>query len=167
MYVGSSAREPEIRFAQHRRGYKAGRLVRRFGTRLRPDLYEDIAPLRGARAAREAELARARELAGCGFVAHCDGTSHGLGDARWREWDAARLTVVGAHADRAAAELFESAFEPLDADRCARLLRGERGFWVDSLIDPLDPPPAYGMFAHVELAALRARIERLAPAPAG
>jgi hypothetical protein len=165
VYVGSSARDPELRFAQHQRGYKSARLVRRFGVRLRPDLYDDIGPLRSSRAGREAEVARARELAGCGFVAHCDGVSHGLGSAAWREWGAHRLAVVAGHVDAAATQLLESAFEPLDSQRCARLLRGELGFWVDRVIDPLDPPPAYGTFAHVEREALVERIARLASAP--
>ncbi len=55
VYVGSSARDPEIRFAQHRRGYKSARLVKRFALRLRPDLYEDLPSFRGSRAAQAAE----------------------------------------------------------------------------------------------------------------
>ena len=79
VYVGSSARDPEIRFDQHLRGYKSSGLVKRFALRLRPDLYEDLDPLRGSRRALAAELDRARELAAAGFVAHSDGTSHGKG----------------------------------------------------------------------------------------
>ena len=122
----------------------------------------------GARAAREAELARAIELAECGFVAHCDGTSHGKGRGPGIEWGPERLARVGPHADAAIAELSAAAFEPLDAERCAALLYGERGFWVGEHIDPADPPPAYGQFAHVALAALRQRAEAAAmPSPAG
>ena len=77
VYVGSSARSPEKRFEQHRDGYRSSGLVKRFAVRLRPDLYEDLGPFKGSRLAREAEIARAVELAGCGFVAHCDGTSYG------------------------------------------------------------------------------------------
>jgi hypothetical protein len=157
VYVGSSAREPEIRFAQHRRGYKSSGLVKRFALRLRPDLYDDLKPLRRSADAPAAELARARELAACGFVAHSDGTSYGRDGGDWREWGAARLEPVRRHLEAAAGELVEAAFEPLDANHCARLLRGERGFWVADYIDPHDPPPAYGMFAHAELAALEAR----------
>jgi hypothetical protein len=157
VYVGSSARDPQLRFAQHLRGYKAARLVRRFGARLRPDLFEDLAPCRGSAAARQAELARARELAACGFVAHSDGVSHGVGRGAWEPWDAVRIAPIRHHVDAAAAALFASAFQPLDPALCARLLHGERGFWVDALIDPLDPPPAYGLFAHVEIEVLRDR----------
>src|SRR5688500_16575598 len=75
VYVGSSARDPEMRFAQHRRGYKSARLVKRFALRLRPDLYEDLPEFARSTQALEAEGARARELAEAGFVAHTDGVS--------------------------------------------------------------------------------------------
>lgn len=158
VYVGSSAREPEIRFAQHRRGYRSARLVRRFALRLRPDLYEDLPGFRGARAAQEAEAGRARELAAAGFVAHCDGVSHGRDGGFWDEWDAERLEPVAARADAAASELLESSFTPLGDRDCARLLHGERGFWTDAYIDRADPPPAYGLFSHVRLDVLARRV---------
>jgi hypothetical protein len=164
VYVGSSAREPEIRFDQHRRGYKSARLVKRFALRLRPDLYDDLEPLPGSKAAIAAEQARARELAGAGFVAHSDGTSHGEGSGDWEEWGPERLDAVGAHVDRAVAELSASAFEPLDTATCARLLHGERGFWVQRYLDPADPPPAYGLFSHVRIDVLERRATSLAAA---
>lgn len=157
VYVGSSARDPEIRFAQHQRGYKSSGLVKRFAVRLRPDLYEDLAPIRGSRAAQRAETERARELAGAGFVAHSDGVSHGVGDPRWEEWGAERIDPVADHLDAAIAELFESSFAPLDAPTCADLLRGERGFWVADYLDPADPPPAYGLFPQVSSRVLTER----------
>lgn len=159
MYVGSSARSPEERFAQHHRGYKSSRLVKRFALRLRPDLYEDLGTFKGSKLACRAEAERARELAACGFVAHCDGTSYGEGKGGWTEWDAARLEPVMGMVDAAAAELAESTFREVSALQCAELLHGELGFWVSDYIDPLDPPPAYGLFAHVRLAVLRERTE--------
>jgi len=161
VYVGSSARDAAIRFEQHRRGYRSSGLVKRFALRLRPDLYEDLPPCRNAAAGRDAELERARELAACGFVAHSDGVSHGAGRPSWEEWEAERLERVGAHVDRAATSLLDSSFEPLDAERCARLLHGERGFWVADFIDAADPPPAYGQFAHASVAALGLRVAAL------
>lgn len=158
LYVGSSAREPEIRFAQHHRGYRSSGLVKRFALRLRPDLYGDIGPLRGSRAGLAAELERARDLAGAGFVAHSDGTSYGSEGGVWSEWDEERLMPVISHVDAATATLLESAFSPLTAERCARLLHGERGFWVDDFIDRTDPPPAYGLFSHVRLDVLEKRV---------
>ena len=161
VYVGSSARDPEIRFAQHRRGYKSARLVKRFALRLRPDLYEDLPSFRGSRAAQAAEAERARDLAATGFVAHCDGTSYGRDGGFWDEWDDERLALAGTHADAAAAELLESSFSPLSDLDCARLLHGERGFWTDGYIDRADPPPAYGLLSHVRLDALVRRVEAL------
>jgi hypothetical protein len=164
VYVGSSARDPEIRFAQHARGYRSSGIVKRHALRLRPDLYEDLPPFRGSRPAQAAEVERARELAGAGFVAHCDGVSYGREGGVWEEWGRERLDAVGERADAAARELFEAAFAPLDLEDCARLLHGERGFWVDEYLDRSDPPPAYGLFSHVRLDALAARAEALQPA---
>jgi hypothetical protein len=164
VYVGSSARGPEERMEQHRRGYRSARLVKRFAVRLRPDLYEDLPSFRGSKTACAAEVERARELAACGFVAHCDGVSYGKGEADWAEWDAERLEPLASHVDTAAAQLFDSSFRSLDADRCARLLHGERGFWVPKYLDQNDPPPGYGLFAHVRLDVLRDRAEAAAAA---
>ena len=154
VYVGSSARDPELRLAQHRRGYRSSGLVKRHALRLRPDLFEDLEPLRTSKDGVRAEEERARELAACGFVAHSDGTSYGEGEGGWEEWGLARLRKVAGHAERAAQELLEGSFEPLSAGDCARLLHGERGFWVARFLDPGDPPPAYGLFSHVRLDAL-------------
>jgi hypothetical protein len=169
VYVGSSARMPEERFEQHRRGYKSARLVKRFAVRLRPDLYEDLPAFPGSKTGCEAEKERARELADAGFVAHCDGISYGKDEADWTEWDAERLEPLASHVDEAAARLFESSFKPLDADRCGRLLYGERGFWVPEYLDQDDPPPGYGLFPHVRLAVLEERartVEERGLAPA-
>ena len=162
LYVGSSARSPEERFEQHRNGYKSARLVKRFALRLRSDLYEDLGPIKGSKAAVKAEKGRARELARCGFVAHCDGVSYGKGEGDWVEWGEARLEPVTHHVDEAARELTEAAFEPLRPAVCARLLHGQHGFWVAEYLDQGDPPPAYGLFPHVTLTALQRRVEKLA-----
>lgn len=154
VYVGSSARDPELRFAQHLRGYKSSGLVKRFALRLRPDLYEDLGGFRGSRIAQRAEVERARELAGAGFVAHCDGTSHGREGGFWEEWGERRLEPVAGHAALAVRELADSAFAPLTPEACAGLLHGEHGFWTDEFIDRADPPPSYGMFSHVRLDVL-------------
>jgi hypothetical protein len=173
VYVGSSARSPEQRFEQHLSGYKASRLPKRFGLRLRPDLYEDLEPIKSKKAAVAAEQERARELAGCGFVAHSDGTSFGRAerkrgrgrgsdwgsaeDGDWTEWDRERLEPVIAHLDAAIIELTQSAFAPLDPERCAHLLYGTHAFWIADYLDQSDPPPSYGLFPHVRLEVLEAR----------
>lgn len=161
VYVGSSVRPPEERWEQHRRGYKSARIVRHHGLRLRPDLYSDLQGVKKTGEAVEAEQGRARELAAAGFVAHCDGTSYGEGSGDWREWDLARVMQVREHLDAAISELYECSFRPLTVERCARLLWGAREFWVRELLDQEDPPPAYGMFAHVSVEALEHRTAEL------
>jgi hypothetical protein len=161
VYVGSSSRDPELRLAQHKRGYKSARLVKRHALRLRPDLYDDLEPLRTSTEGVRAEEERARELAACGFVAHSDGTSFGDGEGGWEEWGPARVAQVAGHVGAAVQELTEAAFEPLGAADCARLLHGERGFWVARYLDTADPPPAYGLFAHVRLDALESLSARV------
>jgi hypothetical protein len=158
LYVGSSSRSPEERFDQHRRGYKSAGIVKRHGARLRPELYEDLEPVRSSRAAVAAEQRRARELADCGFIAHSDGVSYGEREGDWSAWDAERLSRVANRVHDAAEQLTAAAFQPLDPARCARLLHGEIGFWVSAYLDPVDPPPGYGMFAHADLEALEAQI---------
>lgn len=59
VYVGQSALYPTERFAQHLNAYKAASVVRRFGERLRPDLFGVFNPIRTRAEAedREAQLA--------------------------------------------------------------------------------------------------------------
>jgi hypothetical protein len=46
LYVGQTSRDPDLRFDQHKAGYKASGAVRRFGVRLLPQLTEHLNPLR-------------------------------------------------------------------------------------------------------------------------
>ena len=49
LYVGQTSLFPEQRFAQHKKGEKAGKgWVKNYGLKLRPDLYQDIAPFGGS-----------------------------------------------------------------------------------------------------------------------
>jgi len=58
LYVGLTGLTPEQRFERHMQGIQACRLVRRFGLRLRPDLYARFNPMTYATAkAMEVELA--------------------------------------------------------------------------------------------------------------
>ena len=57
-YVGMTGLTPERRFANHKAGIKAARVVRRCGVRLVPVLYEHLNPMSYADAVRlEGELA--------------------------------------------------------------------------------------------------------------
>lgn len=44
-YVGMTGLSPEERFANHKAGIKAARVVRRYGERLVPSLYEHLKPM--------------------------------------------------------------------------------------------------------------------------
>jgi hypothetical protein len=45
VYVGSSVRPPDLRFDQHKEGYKGNRFVRKFGEELMPEVFERYNPL--------------------------------------------------------------------------------------------------------------------------
>jgi hypothetical protein len=45
LYVGETSRDPDLRFDQHKTGYKASRWVNRFGVRLLPELVSHLNPL--------------------------------------------------------------------------------------------------------------------------
>lgn len=61
LYVGETSRDPDVRFDQHKSGYKASRHVTRFGVRLLPELVAHLNPLRRWEAV-ELEAALAEEL---------------------------------------------------------------------------------------------------------
>ena len=70
LYVGESSRDPDLRFDQHKTGYKASRWVNRFGVRLMPGLVEHLNPLRRWEAVElEAALAEELRRAGVAWVA--------------------------------------------------------------------------------------------------
>lgn len=59
-YVGSTGMSPEMRFLNHKRGYKSNRYAKRYGLRLRPDLFACYNPMPYEAAIElEAELALA------------------------------------------------------------------------------------------------------------
>ena len=45
LYVGETSLDPDLRFDQHKTGYKASRYVNRFGARLLPALFSHFNPL--------------------------------------------------------------------------------------------------------------------------
>jgi predicted GIY-YIG superfamily endonuclease len=69
LYVGETSRDPDVRFDQHKAGYKASRHVTRFGVRLLPVLVEHLNPLRRWEAVElEAALAEEFRRAGVPWV---------------------------------------------------------------------------------------------------
>lgn len=67
LYVGMTGLEPDVRFDKHKAGIQANRFVRKYGERLRPDLYAAYNPMpyEGARE-MEVELAVALREKGYG-----------------------------------------------------------------------------------------------------
>ena len=45
IYVGMSGLEPEARFENHRRGHKSAWVVKKYGLRLLPELYQHLNPM--------------------------------------------------------------------------------------------------------------------------
>ena len=69
LYVGETSRDPDLRFDQHKTGYKASRFVNRFGVRLLPQLFGHFNPLRRWEAVElEPVLAQAFRDAGVPWV---------------------------------------------------------------------------------------------------
>ena len=69
LYVGETSLDPDLRFDQHKTGYKASRHVNRFGIRLLPRLFEHFNPLRRWEAVElEPVLAQAFRDAGVPWV---------------------------------------------------------------------------------------------------
>ena len=66
LYVGQTSSDLDWRFDQHKSGYKASGLVRRFGVRLLPDLTEHLNPMR-AWESLELEEALAEGLTAAGI----------------------------------------------------------------------------------------------------
>lgn len=69
LYVGQTSRDPDLRFDQHKAGYKASGAARRFGVRLLPDLVAHLNPMRRWEALDlEEALAEALRAAGVTWV---------------------------------------------------------------------------------------------------
>ena len=69
LYVGQTARDPDLRLDQHKAGYKASGAVRRFGVGLLPALVEHLNPMRQWEALElEAALAETFRDAGVPWV---------------------------------------------------------------------------------------------------
>jgi hypothetical protein len=68
LYVGQTARTPEERFEQHKEGYKSNRYTKKYGVRLRPDLYERYNPINTRERAEEMEEKLAAKLRTRGYA---------------------------------------------------------------------------------------------------
>lgn len=68
LYVGHTARTPNMRFESHRYGNKASKLVRDYGVCLVPDLYAHLNPLSSQKRANETERKLALSLRKQGYT---------------------------------------------------------------------------------------------------
>jgi hypothetical protein len=70
VYVGSTAKSPEARFAQHKLGekYRSSKCVKAYGLWLLPPLYEHINPIPSRPEAERAEAALAKLLRARGYT---------------------------------------------------------------------------------------------------
>ena len=67
LYVGMTGLAPEERFANHKAGLKDATLVKRYGIRLLPELYEHLNPM-PFEAAVQMERDLAEDLRGAGYT---------------------------------------------------------------------------------------------------
>lgn len=67
VYVGMSGLTPEERFSNHKRGIKAASVVKRYGIRLLPELYEHLNPM-PFEAAAQMEIDLAEDLRRAGYT---------------------------------------------------------------------------------------------------
>tara|TARA_Y100001960_G_C14630257_1_gene805442 strand:- start:178 stop:513 length:336 start_codon:yes stop_codon:yes gene_type:complete len=67
VYVGQSSRKPDVRFEQHKEGYKSNQYAKKFGLKLRPDLYEKYNPIPTRKDAEAIEKMVAEQLRNQGF----------------------------------------------------------------------------------------------------
>ena len=67
VYVGMTGLPVDHRFENHKNGYKSARLVRKYGVRLLPKLYEHLNPM-PFEAALQMELELAEDLRAAGYT---------------------------------------------------------------------------------------------------
>jgi Uri superfamily endonuclease len=69
LYVGQTAHDPSFRFRVHRDGvrFQASRWVRKYGTELRQDLVDHVAPTWNRDTAKRLEAAVAHKLSADGY----------------------------------------------------------------------------------------------------
>ena len=79
VYVGQTAKTPEQRLDEHKRGVNAARVVRKHGLRLRPDLYEREPLTTTREEAERLERRVARKLRARGYSVRSNGELPALG----------------------------------------------------------------------------------------
>ena len=67
VYVGQSSRKPDLRFEQHKEGYKSSSYAKIYGLKLRPDLYEKYNPIPTRKDAEKIEEMVGKDLRKKGY----------------------------------------------------------------------------------------------------
>ena len=67
VYIGQTAKNPEIRFEQHKEGYKSNKYAKYYGVKLRPDIYNKYNPIPTRKDAEQLEEYLSKELRGKGI----------------------------------------------------------------------------------------------------
>jgi len=70
VYVGQSYLSPEERFENHLAGYRASRIVTKYGGKLRPDLYGHLPRYHSREQAEQAERELAQNLRARGWTVY-------------------------------------------------------------------------------------------------
>ncbi|MCH7732173.1 MAG: hypothetical protein IIB44_06610 [Candidatus Marinimicrobia bacterium] len=68
VYIGQSYYPPEIRFEQHKEGYKSNKYAKEYGIALKPELYDKYNPIPTRKDAEEIEAWLAKELRKKGYT---------------------------------------------------------------------------------------------------
>ena len=67
VYIGQTAKNPELRFEQHKEGYKSNKYAKYYGVKLRPDFYNKYNPIPTRKDAEQLEEYLSKELRGKGI----------------------------------------------------------------------------------------------------
>ena len=66
-YIGQTSKSPNIRFDQHKKGYKSNSFVRKYGMQLEPELYDRLNPIQSRNQAEKIEKLLAHKLQSKGY----------------------------------------------------------------------------------------------------
>ena len=75
VYIGQSYFPPEIRFEQHKEGYRSNKYAKEYGIALKPELYDKYNPIPTRKDAVEIEAWLAKELRKKGIQFGMDNTT--------------------------------------------------------------------------------------------
>lgn len=110
-YIGMSAKTPEERFRQHKKGKKHSYFVREFGNGLVPELYEGIPRFHTRAEAKKKEEELAVDLREAGHAAYWNGDDHSkeeVMEGETKEKTLAKMDAAAKEADTKLGKLLEN-----------------------------------------------------------